>query len=526
MYLYSFSYWTAYDIYVELLRVLINIAICMSLVVSVDRLLHVAEYVYLKLKSKRFGKGPEQTLKSRPLPDPLHFSIHYPTVAVQLPMFNEKAVCQAVIEYASKIEWPRDRFCIQVLDDSTDPVTRQLVDDKCLECQERGINCYTLRRTNRKGYKAGALKDGLAQLKDYEYIAVFDADFRPDPDFLYRMVPYIHNNPEVGYIQARWTFSNPDETLLTRAQEINLNFHMKCEQWTHFATGAFFNFNGTAGIWRRACIEDVGGWNARTTVEDMDLSLRAYLAGWRGVFLSDVCVGSELPASFFAYRKQQHRWTCGPVQLWFKAWTDISYSKIPPFNKVQLNLCYFGVRKVASHIVNLGFFCVLVPLSVFTPEVSIPLWALVYLPITVALCTAIFTPAGWYYCVIYILFENAMGLVKNFAVLAGWLGLKRAQEWVVTTKQNSSSSQGVKGTPQKGNSATASHAKCRFYVMETLMSVFVLTAAFYSAMYVGRITFSIFLLMQGSVFLAFGLNLIDQDGLLGNKLSQSSLFSK
>jgi len=170
---------------------------------------------------------------------------------------------------------------------------------------------------------------------------------------------------------------------------------MKCEQWTHFAAGSFFNFNGTAGVWRHACIEDVGGWNARTTVEDMDLSLRAYLAGWRGVFMDEVCVASELPSNLFAYRKQQHRWTCGPVQLWSKAWTDIKNSNIPLERKIELNLCYFGIRKISSHMVNLGFFCFLVPLSVFTPEIYIPLWALVFLPLTVATTTSIFTPQGW-----------------------------------------------------------------------------------------------------------------------------------
>eukprot|EP01023_Acetabularia_acetabulum_P061240 TRINITY_DN7394_c0_g2_i1.p1 TRINITY_DN7394_c0_g2~~TRINITY_DN7394_c0_g2_i1.p1 ORF type:complete len:516 (+),score=79.38 TRINITY_DN7394_c0_g2_i1:199-1746(+) len=508
MNLFSFPYLTAYDVYVETLRYVINFMVLLSLVVAVDRLSHVVKYLLLKLKAKTWGP-PESKLKLRPLPDPIHFSQQFPKVAVQLPMFNERSVCQTIIEHACKLEWPRDRFCVQVLDDSTDEETRKLVDAKCQEYMESGVNCYAIRRTNRKGYKAGAMKEGTNELSGFEYIAVFDADFKPDRDFLYRTVPYIHSNPHIGYCQTRWVFTNPDESLLTRAQEINLNFHMKCEQWTHFATGAFFNFNGTAGIWRRECIEDVGGWNARTTVEDMDLSLRAYLAGWRGVFLDGVTVLNEIPSNFFAYRKQQHRWTCGPVQLWKKAAQDIGNSKVSFTRKFELSYIYFGIRKFSTHFVNLGFFCFIVPLSVFTPEVSIPLWALVHLPITVTLTTAFFTPEAWYYSVVYVLFENAMGIVKMFAVLSGLLGLKRAQEWVVTTKMGASKSGKAGAAPER--------RVCRFYAVETMMSIFILSAAVYSAVYVNRITFSVFLVLQGLAFLAFGLNMVDADGLLGRR---------
>ncbi|DBA75217.1 TPA: hypothetical protein ACH3X1_010511 [Trebouxia sp. C0004] len=201
-----------------------------------------------------------------------------------------------------------------------------------------------LRRTNRAGYKAGALKEGLQRLQDFDFVAIFDADFKPDSDFL--------------------------------AQEISLNYHCRCEQYAHFSSGTFFNFNGTAGVWRVRTIMEFGGWNSRTTVEDMDLSLRAYLAGWKGMYLRDITCLNELPASFFAYRKQQHRWTCGPVQLWRKAAVDIWGSSLPLHCKLDLILCYFGIRKVATHWVSTGFFCGLVPLSVFTPEASVGTHAL------------------------------------------------------------------------------------------------------------------------------------------------------
>ena len=159
-------------------------------------------------------------------------------------------------------------------------------------------------------------------------MAVFDADFHPESDFLLRTIPYLRDNPAVGFVQARWTFANASESLLTRVQEISLNYHTKCEQYARSATGAFLNFNGTAGVWRRDCIEKAGGWNARTTVEDMDLSLRAYLQGWQFVFLHDVECVNELPSSYDAYRKQQHRWSCGPMQLWKKATAAVWASNI------------------------------------------------------------------------------------------------------------------------------------------------------------------------------------------------------
>lgn len=145
-------------------------------------------------------------------------------------MFNERAVCQSIIDSCCELAWPRERLCIQVLDDSTDKATRDLVDDKVAEWRERGVNVYALRRTNRSGYKAGAMKEGLDELADYDFVAIFDADFKPEPDFLTATVPYLIDNPEVGYVQARWTFANPNESYLTKAQEISLNYHVKCEQ--------------------------------------------------------------------------------------------------------------------------------------------------------------------------------------------------------------------------------------------------------------------------------------------------------
>lgn len=514
--LYTFAaYATFYELYVALLKALIAFAIGLSMIVSADRLLRVFKYLQITLRTALTGQKPEARFACNPLPDPAQYSLVYPRVAVQLPMFNERAVCQAIIDSACELAWPRERFKVQVLDDSTDRVTRELVDDKVLEWKERGLNCECLRRTNRQGYKAGALKEGLELLKEYDYVAIFDADFKPDTDFLMATVPYLIDNPEVGYVQTRWVFANPDESYLTKAQEISLNFHCRCEQFVHFASGGFFNFNGTAGVWRRKAIVTVGGWKSRTTVEDMDLSLRTYVNGWKAIYLTDVTCINELPASFFAYRKQQHRWTCGPVQLWRKASSDIWNSSLPMSRKLELICCYFGVRKFATHWVSLGFFCGLVPLSIFTPEVSIPLWALVHLPVVVTVTTAMFTPKGWLHCILYVLFENGMGLVKLWAVIAGVLDLKNAQEWVVTTKLGSSDK-------RPGTQTPVVTRDCRMYAGEMMMSCFVLTAAFYGIFSVNKWSFSIFLTLQGLVFMAFGFNMVDCGGLLGGRLGNNN----
>merc|ERR1712118_609318 len=189
-----------------------------------------------------------------------------------------------------------------------------------------------------------------------------------------------------GYVQTRWTFANPNETLLTKAQQISLNFHVKCEQWVEFESGHFFNFNGTAGVWRRSCIKD------------------PKVGGWKAVFLDGVICENELPSSYFAYRKQQHRWCCGPMQLWVRSGLSIFRSQIGILEKLYLFFVYFMVRKFATHCVTLLFFCFVVPMSMFLPA-HVPFWALVYVPIAVSLSTVAFTGVGgFFHCVTYVLF--------------------------------------------------------------------------------------------------------------------------
>jgi beta-mannan synthase len=502
-----------YPWYVLVLQTVIILFIGLSVLVSLDRILCIAKYCYVQAKSLITGKLPQHSWNYRPLPNDPH---DYPSVAIQLPMFNERAVCQAIIDCCCEISWESTKLHIQVLDDSTDSKTRELVDEQVSLWKERGISISCLRRTNRQGYKAGAMKEGMDILSKlgYKYVAVFDADFKPQPDFLMRTIPYLEGNPNVGYVQTRWTFTNPGESYLTKAQEVSLSYHMKCEQVTHSATGSFFNFNGTAGVWRLHCIEDAGGWNSRTTVEDMDLSLRAYIKGWKSIFLNDVTCLNELPASFFAFRKQQHRWTCGPSQLWLKAHKDIWSSDLSLFRKLELTVMYFGVRKCATHFVAMGFFCFLVPLSIITPEVSIPTWALVQLPVIVTLSTAAFTDQGWVYSILYVLFENSMGMVKLWAVITALLDLKRAQEWVVTTKLGSSD--------KRPGSATLMPS-CKVYGGELFFGVFLTSLATVGLMQSTHWGLSSYFLVQGLVFVAFGFNMVDVGGLLGGRVDGNFL---
>jgi len=234
----------------------------------------------------------------------------YPPLTVQLPLYNEPNVVARLIEAVARLDYPGE-LEIQVLDDSTDE-TSQIVESSMSAILARGVNITHLRRAARDGYKAGALAHGVESSRS-ELFAVFDADFVPPSDLLLRMVPYFAD-PVVGMVQARWTHLNRDESMLTRVQALFLDAHFAVESAARNFGGRFFNFNGTAGIWRRSAIEDAGGWSSSTLTEDLDLSYRAQMAGWRFVFLNDVEVPAELPVALRGFQDQQHRWAKGSLQ--------------------------------------------------------------------------------------------------------------------------------------------------------------------------------------------------------------------
>jgi cellulose synthase/poly-beta-1,6-N-acetylglucosamine synthase-like glycosyltransferase len=243
--------------------------------------------------------------------DPLPQLERWPRVTVQVPMYNERFVAARVLEAVLALDYPPELLEIQVLDDSTDD-TGEIVAET-LRRIAPACPVRHLRRAKREGYKAGALAAGLA-VATGELIAIFDADFAPSPDFLRRTVPRF-GCPALGMVQCRWGFLNANENLLTRAQELLLSSHFAIEQVVRSRLGHFFNFNGTAGIWRRGAIEDAGGWSSDTLTEDLDLSYRARLRGWRFFYDFDTVVVSELPADIRAFKTQQHRWSKGMTQV-------------------------------------------------------------------------------------------------------------------------------------------------------------------------------------------------------------------
>ena len=235
-----------------------------------------------------------------------------PTVLIQLPMFNEKFVAERVIRSAVLMDYPRDKLHVQVLDDSTDDsrtATHRLVND----LKEQGYSISLIHRTKRSGYKAGALAHGLTK-SSAEFVAIFDADFIPQPTFLKETVPFLLAEPRLGMVQARWGHLNRQSNLLTRAQAIFLDGHFSVEHRGRNQAQRCFNFNGTAGVWRRQAIEEAGGWRSVTITEDFDLSYRAQLKGWKFRYLDDVVVPAELPESYRAFRSQQARWARGSMQ--------------------------------------------------------------------------------------------------------------------------------------------------------------------------------------------------------------------
>jgi cellulose synthase/poly-beta-1,6-N-acetylglucosamine synthase-like glycosyltransferase len=247
-------------------------------------------------------------------------------VTVQLPVFNEVYVIERLVNAICEMEYPKDKLEIQLLDDSTDEtveVSRRLV----AEWASRGFDIKHIHRIDRTGYKAGALKSGLEKAKG-EFVAIFDADFVPKKDFLMKTIPHFRNDG-VGMVQTRWEHLNEDYSYLTRAQALALDGHFVIEQQVRNKAGFFINFNGTAGIWRKSCIEDAGNWHADTLAEDLDLSYRAQLRGWKFVFLNDVTSPAELPADINGLKTQQFRWTKGAVETAKKLLPLVWKSKIP-----------------------------------------------------------------------------------------------------------------------------------------------------------------------------------------------------
>jgi cellulose synthase/poly-beta-1,6-N-acetylglucosamine synthase-like glycosyltransferase len=271
--------------------------------------------VYLYMKNK--AKAP------RPLPE----LAVWPRVTVQLPIFNEMYVADRLIDAVCDMDYPQELLEIQVLDDSTDETT-DIAERAVRVHASKGFNIRYLRRVDRTGYKAGALEAGLKEATG-EFIAIFDADFIPPRDFLHKTLPHFATDSKIGMVQARWGHINQDYSLLTKIQSILLDAHFVLEHGGRNRAGFFFNFNGTAGVWRREAIASAGGWQHDTLTEDLDLSYRAQLAGWRFVFLPDVVSPAEVPVEMNSFKSQQHRWAKGSIQTCMKLLPRILRSNQP-----------------------------------------------------------------------------------------------------------------------------------------------------------------------------------------------------
>ncbi len=282
-----------------------------------------------------------------------------PAVTIQLPIYNERAVKERLIRSVCRIDYPKEKLEVQVLDDSTDgslDISRKLVSELSAE----GFNIVLINRTDRKHYKAGALAHGLKTATG-EFIAVFDADFVPKPDFLLKTINFF-SDKKIGMVQVRWGYLNRFVSLLTRGQAALLDGHFQIEHTARNRLNCFFNFNGTAGIWRKEAIIDAGNWQGDTITEDLDLSYRAQLVGYKFVYLVDHVAPSELPVAISAFKSQQHRWTLGSIQVFKKLFWRILLSrcgwrvKLEAFAHLGANLCYPLLVTIGLVLVPLGMF--------------------------------------------------------------------------------------------------------------------------------------------------------------------------
>lgn len=327
---------------------------------------------------------------------------------------------------------------------------------------------------------------------------------------------------------------NKDENLLTRLQNINLSFHFEVEQQVNGVFINFFGFNGTAGVWRIKALEDCGGWLERTTVEDMDIAVRAHLCGWKFIYLNDVKCLCELPESYEAYKKQQYRWHSGPMQLFRLCFMDILRSKVSVGKKANMIFLFFLLRKLILPFYSFTLFCVILPLTMFFPEANLPSWVVCYIPGIMSILNIIPAPRSFPFIVPYLLFENTMSVTKFGAMISGLFKFGSSYEWVVTKKlgrsseadliayaesgslvestniQRSSSDSGLTELSKLGAAKKAGKTKRnRLYRTEIALAFILLAASVRSLLSAQGIHFY-FLLFQGLTFVIVGLDLIGE----------------
>ncbi|KAE8037826.1 hypothetical protein FH972_010381 [Carpinus fangiana] len=516
------------------LQSLTNICIVLFLIQSVDRVVLILGCFWIKFRklkpvaSMEYGAADEENADAE----------DYPMVLVQIPMCNEREVYHQSIAAVCIQDWPKDRMLIQVLDDSDELDVQSLIKAEVQKWQQRGVRILYRHRLIRTGYKAGNLKSAMScdYVKNYEFVVIFDADFQPGPDFLKKTVPYFKGNDDLALVQTRWAFVNKDENLLTRLQNINLSFHFEVEQQVNGVFINFFGFNGTAGVWRIKALEECGGWLERTTVEDMDIAVRAHLCGWKFIYLNDVKCLCELPESYEAYKKQQHRWHSGPMQLFRLCFVDILRSKMSLAKKANLIFLFFLLRKLILPFYSFTLFCIILPLTMFLPEAQLPAWVVCYVPGLMSILNILPSPRSFPFIVPYLLFENTMSVTKFNAMISGLFRFGSSYEWIVTKKlgrssetdlvafekqsdplaentsllHRSSSESGLEELSKlEMSKKTGKTKRNRLYRKELALAFILLTASARSLLSAQGIHFY-FLLFQGISFLVVGLDLIGE----------------
>ncbi|CAK7349411.1 unnamed protein product [Dovyalis caffra] len=512
------------------LQSLTNVCIILFLMQSVDRIVLMLGCFWIKFRKLRPVAAVEY--------DGRENVKDYPMVLVQIPMCNEREVYQQSIAACCIQDWPKERMLIQILDDSDELDAQLLIKAEVQKWQQRGVRILYRHRLIRTGYKAGNLKSamGCDYVKDYEFVAIFDADFQPGPDFLKKTIPYFEGKDDLALVQTRWAFVNKDENLLTRLQNINLSFHFEVEQQVNGVFINFFGFNGTAGVWRIKALEECGGWLERTTVEDMDIAVRAHLCGWKFIYLNDVKCLCELPESYEAYKKQQHRWHSGPMQLFRLCFVDILRAKVSFGKKANLIFLFFLLRKLILPFYSFTLFCIILPLTMFLPEAQLPAWVVCYVPGIMSILNILPAPRSFPFIVPYLLFENTMSVTKFNAMISGLFQLGSSYEWVVTKKLGRSSEADLVAFAEKESDPlvettnlhrsssesgldelnkiettkkTGKTKRNRLYQKELALALILLTASVRSLLSAQGIHFY-FLLFQGISFLVVGLDLIGE----------------
>lgn len=366
---------------------------------------------------------------SRPVIKDEHFE---PFVTIQLPIYNEKYVVERLIDAVSRIDYPREKIEVQILDDSTDE-TSGIIYQKIEWLEKSGLQIQHIHRDKRVGYKAGALDEGLRTAKG-EFVVIFDSDFIPDADFLKKTLPHFAD-PKIGVVQTRWGHINRDYSLLTQLQAFGLDAHFSIEQSARNAAGSFINFNGTCGVWRKSCIADAGGWSADTLTEDLDLSYRAQLQGWKFEYLEDVVSPGELPVVMPVIKLQQYRWNKGAAETARKLLGKVLRSDLPPTQKIHAFL----------HLCNSSVFVALFGAGIFSvptlfmrknhPGIDVlfdigGVFLLGFLSVALFYWTAtqrFYTnPARKFFVLFpaFLMMSMGLSLHNGMAVIEGWLGIR------------------------------------------------------------------------------------------------------